>query len=70
MLMTNQNVTRRCLRLLDDIAGDVKQATAFGPEARDLHDKLAELRTLLDEFVTGSLENAVLHPALEVREFP
>ncbi|GFR48153.1 hypothetical protein Agub_g9988, partial [Astrephomene gubernaculifera] len=48
--MTQQQIPRQCLSLLDSISAAVDRAVAFGPEVRMLHESLKELQPLLSEF--------------------
>lgn len=68
--MSCTQTCRRCIGLLDTIAENVEQATAFGPEARHMHAKVADLKLLLDEFMTGRYQDGVFEAALEVRLGP
>ncbi|GLI60369.1 hypothetical protein VaNZ11_002494 [Volvox africanus] len=68
--MTNARIARRSIDSLSRAAEHVEQAIAFGPEARYLHEKLADLRTLLEEFLTGRYQDAALDEALEAIEAP
>ncbi|GIL60577.1 hypothetical protein Vafri_15118 [Volvox africanus] len=68
--MTNARIARRCIDSLSRAAEHVEQAIAFGPEARYLQEKLSDLRTLFEEFLTGRYQDAALDEALEVIEAP